>query len=141
MIFIPVQVHRSHIGLSVLMLAQGMPASLGFPPGNPWKKLTPSMCKGLVTVSGHAENHCGDHEGGGSWGRHAGHKQKSATAGGRALERKSIQPTENELLLTFTEHLFRLSNMAPSVSAVGSWSPQHLLDVFWCCCSWHWPRD
>lgn len=113
-------------------------ASITEDPGNPWKEPTPSMCQGLVSVSGHAKNH---HEGGGSWGRHAGHKQKSATAAGRALERKSIQPTENELLLTFTEHLFRLSNMAPSFSAVGSWSPQHLLDVFWCCCSWHWPGD
>lgn len=128
-------------GPSVLMLAQGMPASLSFPPGNPWKEPTPSMCRGLVSVSRRAESHRGDHEGGGSWGRHAGHKQKSATAAGRASERKSIQPTENELLLMFTEHLFRLSNMAPRFSAVGSRSPQRLLDVFWCCCSWHWPRD
>lgn len=124
-------------GAFSLMLAQGMPASLGFSTGNPWKEPIPSICQGLVSVSGHAEKHCGDHEGGGSWGRHAGQEQKSATAAGRASERKSIQPTENELALMFTEHLFRLSNMAPSFSAVGSWSPQHLMDIFWYCCSWH----
>lgn len=134
MIFIPVQLHRLHTGPD----ASSGHASIT---GNPWKEPTSSMCQGLVFVSGHAENHHGDQEGGGSWGRHAGHKQKSATAAGRASERKSIQPTENELVLTFTEDLFRLSNMAPSFSAVGSWSPQHLLANFWCCCSWHWPRD
>lgn len=121
------------------MLAQGIPTSLGFPTANPWKEPTPSTSQGLGSVRGHAENPLGDHEGGGSWGRHAGHKQKSAAAAGRASERKTLQPTENELVLMFTGRLFRLSNMAQSCSAVGSWSPRHLLDIFRCCCSWHWP--
>lgn len=121
------------------MLAQGILPSLGFPTGNPWKEPTPSMSQGLGSVRGHAGNHLGDHEGGGSWGRRAGHKQKSAAAAGRASERKTLQPTENELVLTFAERLFRLSNMAQSCSAVGSWSPRHLLDNFRCCCSWRWP--
>ena len=121
------------------MLAQGIPASLGFPTGNPLKEPTPSMSQGLGSVSGHAENHLGDREGEGSRGRHAGHKQKSAAAAGRTSKRKTVRPTENELVLTLTEHLFRLSNMAQSCLAVGSRSPRHLLDVFRCCCSWHWP--
>lgn len=125
MIFIPVQVHRLHTDAS-----SGHAGITEFFPRQPLERTHPSMCQGLVFVSGHAENHYGDHGGGGSWGRHDGHKQKSATAAGRALERKSIQPTENELVLTFTEHLFRLSNMAPSFSAVGSRSPQHSLVFF-----------
>lgn len=46
---------------------------------------------------------------------------------------------KNEIVLTFTEHLFRLSNTAQSCSALGSWSLRRLLDVFWCCCSWQRP--
>lgn len=93
MIFIPVQVHRLHTGPDA---SSGHASITGFSPREPLERTHPSMCQGLVFVSGRAENHCVDHGGGGSWGRHAGHKQKSATAAGRASERKSVQSTENE---------------------------------------------
>lgn len=134
-------------GLSVLMPAQDILTSLGFPTGNPRKDPTSCMSQGVASVSVCVEDHLGACEGGGSWGRHAGHKQTSAATAGRASERKTVQPTENELVLMFTEHLFRLSNMAQSCSAVGSWSPQHSLDVFWCSvhgtgqvAGWRWGR-